>query len=116
MKNKLIVSATSKSYPIYFKSGILNSAGELIKKNIIGVKKICIITDNKLPNFLLKKLTKSLKKYDLKIYKLKTNEKTKSFKIANRIIEDLLKLSFKSFSMILFATLRLLVFSFADSL
>ena len=94
MKNKLIVSTTSKSYPIYFKSGILNSTGALIEKNIIGVKKICIITDNKLPNFLLKKLTKSLKKYDLKIYKLKTNEKTKSFKIANRIIEDLLKNNF----------------------
>ena len=54
MKNKLIVSTASKSYPIYFKSGILNSTGALIEKNIIGVKKICIIADNRLPNFLLK--------------------------------------------------------------
>ena len=37
-----------------------------MKKNLPDVKKICIISDNKLPKLLLKKLIKSLKKYDLK--------------------------------------------------
>ena len=92
MKNtKLIVKAKSKSYPIYFGNNILNTTGKLIEKNLTTVKKICIISDNKLPKILLKKLIKSLKRYDLKIYKLSSNEKTKSLRVANKIIEQLLK-------------------------
>ena len=48
MKNiKFIVKTKSKSYPIYFGNGILNTTGSLIKKNLVGIKKICIISDNK---------------------------------------------------------------------
>ena len=95
MKNtKLIVKAKSKSYPIYFGNDILSTTGKLIKKNLPSVKKICIISDNKLPRLFLKKLTQSLKKYELKVYKLLANEKTKSLKIANKIIEQLLKDNF----------------------
>ena len=95
MKNtKLIVKTKSKSYPIYFGNNILNTTGMLIKKNLPYVKKICIISDNKLPKLLLKKLTKSLKKYEIKIYKLSATEKTKSLKVANKIIEQLLNDNF----------------------
>ena len=95
MKNiKLIVKTKNKTYPIYFGNKILNKTGALIKKNLPGVKKICIISDNKLPKLLLKKLIKSLKKYELKIYKLSANERTKSLKVANKIIEKLLKNNF----------------------
>ena len=95
MKNtKLIVKTKSKSYPIYFGNNILNTTGRLVKKNLPGVKKICIISDNKLPKFLLNKLIKSLKKYDLKIYKLSATEKTKSLKVASKIIEQLLNDNF----------------------
>ena len=52
--NKLIVKTKSKSYPIYFNSGVSNRVGKLMKKNLPSVKKICIISDNKLPNLLLK--------------------------------------------------------------
>ena len=91
MKNtKLIVKTKSKTYPIYFGNNILNKTGRLIKKNLTSVKKICIISDNKLPKLLLKKLIKSLKKYELKIYKLSVSEKTKSLEVANKIIEQLL--------------------------
>ena len=62
MKNtKIIVKTKSKSYPIYFGDGILNTTGKLIKKNLPNVKKICIISDKNLPFVLLKKLSKSLK-------------------------------------------------------
>ena len=91
---KFIVKTKSKSYPIYFGNNILNTTGKLIKKNLPSVKKICIISDNKLPRFLLRKLITSLKKYDLKIYKLSTTEKTKSLNVANKIIEELLKNNF----------------------
>ena len=95
MKNtKLIVKTKSKSYPIYFGNDILKTTGRLIKKSLPSVKKICIISDNKLPKLLIKKLIKSLIKYELKVYKLSANEKTKSLKIANKIIEQLLKNNF----------------------
>jgi len=95
MKNtKLIVKAKSKSYPIYFGNNILNTTGKLIKNNLPIVKKICIISDNKLPKILLKKLIKSLKRYDLKIYRMPANEKTKNLNVANKIIEKLLKDNF----------------------
>ena len=92
--NKLIVKTKSKNYSIYFGNNILNTTGKLIKKKLPNVKKICVISDNKLPKILLKKLIKSLKRYDLKIYKLPANEKTKSLKVANKIIEKLLKDNF----------------------
>ena len=95
MKNtKLIVKTKSKTYPIYFGNNILNTTGKLVKKNLPGVKKICIICDNKLPNSLLKKLITSLKKYEIKVYKLTANEKTKSIGVANKIIERLLNENF----------------------
>ena len=37
---KLNIKTKTKNYPIYFGNNILNKTGELIKKNIIGVKKI----------------------------------------------------------------------------
>jgi 3-dehydroquinate synthase len=88
--NKLIVRTKSKTYPIYFESNALSKAEKLIKKNLPYVKKICIIADNKLPKFFLRKLTKSLKNYDLKIFRLTASEKIKNLKVANRIIEKLL--------------------------
>tara|TARA_B100000700_G_scaffold15992_1_gene15899 strand:- start:5009 stop:6121 length:1113 start_codon:yes stop_codon:yes gene_type:complete len=95
MKNtKLIVKTKSKIYPIYFGNKILSKIGTLLKNNLPGVKKVCIISDNKLPKILLKTLNKSLKKYEVKIYKLHSSEKIKSLKIANKIIEGLLDYNF----------------------
>ena len=95
MKNtKLIVKTKSKTYPIYFGENILYKAGSLIRKNLPGVKKICIISDNKLPSFFLKKLIKSLKKHHLKVYKISSSERIKNLKVANKIIEHLLNFNF----------------------
>tara|TARA_B100000686_G_C16757536_1_gene956523 strand:+ start:558 stop:1670 length:1113 start_codon:yes stop_codon:yes gene_type:complete len=95
MKNtKIIIKTTSKSYPVYFGNGIINLTGPLIKKNLPEVKKICVISDKKLPSSILLKLTSSLKKFDLKIYKLNANEKNKNLITANKIIQELLKNNF----------------------
>ena len=95
MKNiKFTVKTKSKSYPIYFGNGNLTSIGNLLKENLNGVKKVCIICDKKLPKLILKKLTKSLKKYNLKIFKIAVSEKIKNIKVANKIIEQLLKENF----------------------
>ena len=52
--NKLIVKTKSKTYPIYFGSNILNTTGRLIKKELPNTKKICVISDNKIPKLLFK--------------------------------------------------------------
>ena len=49
MKNtELIIKTKSKTYPIYFGNNILTKTGSLIQNNLAGIKKICIISDNKL--------------------------------------------------------------------
>ena len=92
--NKLVVKTKSKTYPIYFGNNILSKTGNLIQNNLPSVKKVCVIIDNKIPNLLVKKLLKSLKKFEVKIYKLTVSEKTKSVTLANKIIESLLKQNF----------------------
>ncbi len=92
--NKIIVKTKSKSYPIYFGNGIISTTGSLIRKDLPDVKKICIICDKKIPSVILKKLIGSLNKYDLKIYKMQVKEQIKSLKVANKIIEYLLKDNF----------------------
>ena len=95
MKNtKFIVKTKSKTYPIYFGNNILSKTGTLIKKNLPTVKKIFILSDNKVPGLILRKLIKSLQKYEPIIFKFTANEKNKNFKVANKIIEDLLNKNF----------------------
>ena len=91
---KLNVKTKTKNYPIYFGDNILNKTGKLIKKNLPDVKKVSIVSDNKLPKKLLTKLLRSLKSYDVKLFKLSANEKNKSLSVANKIIQQLLKKNF----------------------
>ena len=100
INNKLIIKTKSKIYPIYFGNRILLSTGKLIKKNIPGVKKICLIYDKNLPNTFVKNLINSLKNYDLKIHKITTSEKNKNLNVASKIIEQLLKDNFTRSSML----------------
>jgi len=91
---KLNVKTKVKNYPIYFGDNILNKTGKLIKKNLPDVKKISIISDNKLSKKILTKLLRSLKGYNVKLFKLSANEKNKSLSVANKIIQQLLKNNF----------------------
>ena len=89
--SKILVKTKSKSYPVYVGNGILSSAGILIKKNVPNAKKISIICDKGVPSRLLKKLQKSLRKFNPKTYKFLANEKSKNFKTINKMVEILLK-------------------------
>jgi len=92
--SKITVKTKSKSYPIYFGNGIVNATGKLIQKNLPNVKKLFIICDRNIPSNLVRKLKKSLKKYNLKVCKLHVNEKLKNFKVAYKLIEFLIKENF----------------------
>ena len=88
--SKIIVKTKSKTYPIFFGNGVLNTTGKIIKKKLPGVKKIAIISDKNIPLIFLQKLSKSLSSYNIKIYRMIATEKTKNFQVANKLIEKLL--------------------------
>ena len=89
--SKILIHTKSKTYPIYIGDNVLKSSGIFIKKNIPHVRKISIIADKKIKPVLFKKLNKSLNNYKVKIYKINSNENSKSFKIAKKLVENLLK-------------------------
>ena len=91
---KIIIKTSSKSYPVYFGNGIISLTGSLIKKNLPGVNRVCVISDKKIPSLQLSRLIKSIKNYDPKVYKLNINEKNKNLTNANKIIGELLKNNF----------------------
>ena len=66
---KIIIKTQSKSYPIYFGEKIINLTGSIIYKNLPDVKKIGIFVDTNVPSIIVKKLSHSLKKYEVKINK-----------------------------------------------
>ena len=88
---KINIKTKSKSYPIFFGDDILKKTGVLVRKNLPKVKKIILIVDKALPLIKVKKLNKSLRDYKVKVYKLNISEKIKTFKVANQLIESLLK-------------------------
>jgi 3-dehydroquinate synthase len=92
--NKIIVNTKSKTYPIFIGNKNIKLVGSLIKKKLPKVKKICVIVDKKVPQEIFMKLKNSLKRYDVKIYKLSVNEKIKNFKLAYKLIEFLIKGNF----------------------
>ena len=106
-RGKPLKYASSNRIATYVGNGILSSAGILIKKNVPNAKKISIICDKGVPNRLLKKLQKSLRKFNPKTYKFLANEKSKNFKTINKMVEILLKdnLSIQSGLFYAFSTL-----------
>ena len=91
---KILVKTKSKTYPIYIGQNILSDISKLIHSNIPGVKKICIITDKKIPKKILINLKNNLRKYEVITFELSVNEKIKNFNFANKLIEKILKKSF----------------------
>jgi len=102
MKNtKIIIKTRSRKYPIYIGNNILKNLGKLLKHHLPHAKKIAVISDKKLPRNILTKIKKSLRKYKVKNYNLLSNEKTKDIKIANKLLESLLKNNYNRSDVIL---------------
>ena len=93
-KNKFIINTKSKNYPLYIGYNILGQTGNILKKNLPGVKKIAIISDNKIPKKIVNELKKSLKKYKISIFFLKSGEKSKNIKSVFSLVNSLLSLKF----------------------
>jgi len=98
---KIKFKSFDKEYSIKIGNGILNTLSREVKLTCPDVKKIALIVDNKVPSKFKKKLIKQLKNYKLIIYSIQTNEKIKSVKTANRILEKLLAKNFNRSDLII---------------
>ena len=91
---KFIIKTKSKSYPFFIGHKILNQTGSILKKNLPNVKKIAIITDNKIPKKIVSQLKNSLKNYKVNVFFLNSGEKSKNIKSIFTLVNSLLKLKF----------------------
>ena len=91
----------NQTYSILIGDNILKLLSKKIKSLCPKTKKIALIFDKKIPSTFKKKISNSLKKYELLNYNFNANEKTKSIKSANLIIDKLLSKNFNRSDLII---------------
>ena len=95
MKNiNLNVITKSKSYPIIIGKNTIYQINNILKLNHFNFEKIFLITDTKIPKKKLNILKKKIKSKKIFIHPFIANEKNKSFKSINQILEKLFKYKF----------------------
>ena len=84
---KINVNLNTGTYPILIGENILKYSKKYIKKNCPKTKKIALVIDDNVPKKFIKIIEKNLTNF--KIFKItfKVNEKIKSLKTVNKIIE-----------------------------
>ncbi len=90
---QILVKTADGQYPIIIGRNLSFKLGYYLKINNISSSKILLVIDNKVPVKMVQKIKKSLKKKIYLIY-LESNEKNKSQKNVDKIINVLLKNNF----------------------
>ena len=91
--NKILIKTIEGKYPRLIGKDIVSKLENLLKKNNIFSSKILLVIDRKVPSKFINKIIKSFKKKIYIIY-LTSNEKNKSQKSVDKIINILLKNNF----------------------
>ena len=91
---KLIIRTKTEKYPVLIGKNLVENLSSLFNQNSINCKKYLLIIDKKIPNKIISKVTKSLKKFNLFKYAFEANEKNKNQKSINEILNILLKKNF----------------------
>ena len=90
---KIIVNTADGSYPILIGKNLSLNLGNILKENNIFSSKILLVVDNNVPAKMVQKIKKKIKKKIFVIY-INANEKNKSQKSVDKIIDILLKNNF----------------------
>ena len=90
---RLIIKTKTEKYPVLIGTNLINNLSRLIKDNNIDFNKCLIVIDKNIPKKLIIKIKKSLSKEKF-IFYVNANEKNKSQKTINDILEILLKKNF----------------------
>ena len=91
---KLEVKTESGTYPIIIGSDIIKNLAIYCNKNSIHFDKCLLVIDKKVPNKMISKITKSLKRKKITKFLFNANEKSKNFNIVNKILQILLTKNF----------------------
>ena len=91
----------NRSYSILIGNNILKILPQKVKSLCPKTKKIALIFDREIPSKYKKSISKNLKKYELFSYDFKANEKTKSLKSANFLLNKLLSKNFNRSDLII---------------
>ena len=95
MKNiNLNVITKSKSYPIIIGKNIIYQINNILKLNHFNFEKVLLIADTKIPKKKLIILKSKIKSEKIIIHPFIANERNKSFKSINLILEKLFKYKF----------------------
>jgi len=90
-----------KNYSILIGSDILKILPNKIRSICPRTKKVALIFDKGIPNKYRKNISKNLKKYELLSYNFKANEKTKSLKSVEFLLNKLLEKNFSRSDLII---------------
>jgi len=91
----------NKNYSILIGSNILKILSLKIKSLCPQTKKIALIFDKGVPSKYKKIIVKNLKKYEVYVYNFNANEKTKSIKLVNHLLNKLLLKNFNRADLII---------------
>ena len=90
----LKVKTRSDNYPIIIGSKIIKDFALYLNKNSINFNQCLLIIDKKVPNKMILKITKSLKKKKISKFLFNASEKNKDLKNINKILQILLNKNF----------------------
>ena len=93
-KIKLLIKTKSKKYPIIIGSNISKDISNILKSNNISFEKSLIICDTKVPKKKLKIIKDRINSKKNFVHFFKANEKNKSLKSINSILNKLFKFNF----------------------
>ena len=93
-KIKLLIKTKSKKYPIIIGSNISKDITNILKSNNISFEKSLIICDTKVPKKKLKIIKDRINSKKNFVHFFKANEKNKSLKSINSILNKLFKFNF----------------------
>ncbi len=91
---KLIVKTKTESYPIIIGSKLTSQIIKIFKQNSINFNKCLMVVDHNIPNKMLQKIKKSMKKKECFQYKFRSSEKNKNQKNVDSILNVLLEKNF----------------------
>ena len=91
---KLTVKTKSEIYPIIIGSNLIKDLTKYFNKNSINFDQCLLIIDKKVPNRMISKITKSLKRKKIFKFLYNANERNKDEKHINKILQILLDKNF----------------------
>jgi len=94
MPIKLNIKTKFENYPIIIGSNIIKDLIIYFKKNSVNFDQCLLIIDKKVPNKMISKITRSLKKKKISKFLFNANEKNKDMSSINKILQILLNKNF----------------------